>query len=87
MGTFAAGLHEHGNVTGNPLKLSVNIHPQTGVDHCDSRYAQFAAAVGADASKNVTIPCDFGSAPFFNALTSIYMDADPLHFVDIWWCV
>lgn len=82
---FAAGLHEHGNVTGWPLKMSFNVHPQTGIDHCDSRYAQFAAAVGVDPATNVTIPCDFGNATWYNALTSIYMDAAPLHLVDIWW--
>eukprot|EP01079_Euglenida_sp_SAG-EU17-18_P007765 gene7765-1391_t len=32
---FASSLHAHGNVTGSPLKLPFNVHPQTGVGHCD----------------------------------------------------
>jgi hypothetical protein len=42
MAGFAAALHEHGSVTGYPLKVSFNVHPQTGIDHCDTRYATFA---------------------------------------------
>jgi hypothetical protein len=42
MAGFAAALHEHGSVTGYPLKISFNVHPQTGIDHCDTRYATFA---------------------------------------------
>ena len=82
---FAQQLHEHGNVTGTPLKFSVNVHPQSGVDHCDTRYTQFAEAMGVDPSTNATIKCDFGNTTFFDALTSIYFDAKPLHNVDIWW--
>ena len=84
-GGFAEQLHEHGNVTGNPLKLSVNVHPQTGVDHCDKRYQQFAEAMGMDGSSNATIKCDFGNKTFFDALTAIYYDAQPLSNVDVWW--
>ena len=45
---FVQAVHERGVVTGNPLKLSLNVHPQTGVDHCDMRYPQFATAMGVD---------------------------------------
>jgi alpha-glucosidase (family GH31 glycosyl hydrolase) len=82
---FAESLHAHGAVVGNPLKLSFNVHPQTGVDHCDSRYPAFARAVGVDPSLNATIPCDFGNATFIDALYGIYFDQTPLHLVDIWW--
>ena len=58
---FAAALHEDGaGVIGNPLKLSVTVHPDTGVDHCDTRYPQIARAMGVDPASNVTIACDFG---------------------------
>ena len=83
--TFAQQLHEHGNVTGSPLKLSVNVHPQTGIDHCDSRYPAFARANGVDPATNKTIPCDFGNQTFMDTLMTLYMDAAPLHLVDIWW--
>jgi hypothetical protein len=82
---FAQSLHAHGSVVGNPLKISFNVHPQTGVDHCDSRYAAFARAVGIDPSTNLTIPCDFGNATFIDALYGIYFDQTPLHLVDMWW--
>eukprot|EP01079_Euglenida_sp_SAG-EU17-18_P008234 gene8234-1470_t len=82
---FASSLHAHGNVTGSPLKLSFNVHPQTGVDHCDKRYKQFAITVGTNASTNQTVPCDFGNSSFFDTLMSVYWDAEPLHNVDMWW--
>ena len=82
---FARSLHEHGNVTGSPLKLSFNVHPQTGVDHCDSRYAEFAVRNGVDPASNKTIACDFGNQTFIDALYNVYMDTDPLKLVDIWW--
>lgn len=82
---FAESIHAHGSVVGNPLKISFNVHPQTGVDHCDSRYPAFARAVGVDPATNVTIPCDFGNATFIDALYGIYFDQAPLHLVDIWW--
>lgn len=59
---FAAALHEDGaGVISNPLKLSFNVHPDTGLDHCDTRYPQFAHAMGVDPATNVTIACDFGA--------------------------
>ena len=82
---FLQGIHEHGNVTGSPMKVSVNVHPQTGVDHCDSRYPQFAALNGVDPATNATVPCDFGNQTFIDALYKVYMDADPLQAIDVWW--
>lgn len=61
------------------------MHPQTGVDHCDSRYQAFAAILQFDTSQNATIPCDFGNATFIDALYSVYWDAMPLHDNDAWW--
>lgn len=85
MAGFAAALHEHGSVTGHPLKISFNVHPQTGVDHCDSRYAVFARMNGVDPATNATIQCDFGNQTFVDSLYKVYMDSSPLHLVDIWW--
>ena len=85
MAGFAQGLHAHGNVTGDPLKLSFNVHPQTGIDHCDSRYAAIATAMGVDPASNKTVACDFGNKTFADALFSIYYDNAPLHLVDVWW--
>lgn len=83
---FAEMLHANGdNVIGNALKLSFNVHPQTGVDHCDSRYPAFAQRMGVDPATLATIPCDFGNKTFIDALFSIYFDAEPLSNVDVWW--
>ena len=70
---------------GSPLRISFNVHPQTGVDHCDSRYATIATAMGIDPSTNQTVACDFGNKTFTDSLFSTYYDADPLHLVDSWW--
>jgi alpha-glucosidase (family GH31 glycosyl hydrolase) len=82
---FVESLHEHGSVVGTPLKLSVNVHPQTGVDHCDSRYPTFARLVGVDPASNATVPCDFGNKTFIDSLYKVYMDATPLSAIDVWW--
>ena len=82
---FAEELHAHGSVIGNPLKISLNVHPQSGMDHCESRYSVFAKANGIDPRTNATVECDVGNETFFDSLTSIYMDSDPLHLVDVWW--
>ena len=49
------------------------------------RYPAFAKANGVDPHTNVTVACDVGNETFFDTLTSIYMDSDPLHLVDVWW--
>ena len=82
---FAERMHADGMVVGNPLKLSFNVHPQTGVDHCDSRYATIAAAMGVNPATNATVACDFGNATYADTLFSVYFDALPLHLVDVWW--
>ena len=82
---FLQSLHEHGGIVGSPMKVSVNIHPQTGLDHCDSRYAQFAALLGVDPATNATVPCDFGNQTYIDSLYKVYMDADPLSAIDVWW--
>jgi alpha-glucosidase (family GH31 glycosyl hydrolase) len=82
---FAADIHAHGSVTGWPLKLALNVHPETGVDHCDSRYAAFALALGVDPATNETIKCDMGNQTFADTLAHLYIDAEPLHSVDVWW--
>ena len=85
MTAFARSAHEYGVVTGHPLQLSLNIHPETGVDYCDKRYPAIASAMGVDPITRQTIPCDFGNQTFTESIFSIYLDADPLHAVDVWW--
>jgi alpha-glucosidase (family GH31 glycosyl hydrolase) len=82
---FSQQLHENGIVLGNPVKISFNVHPQTGVDHCDQRYPVIAERMGVDPATNATIPCNFGNKTFTDAVFSIYYDAEPLHLIDIFW--
>ena len=86
LSTFEQAFHADGaGVIGHPLMLSFNLHPDAGIDHCDSRYAEFATAIGVNASSNVSIACDLGNATYWNALATLYLDADPLSGVDAWW--
>jgi len=85
MVAFGQSVHANGVVLGSPLKMSFNVHPQTGVDHCDSRYPAFASAMGVDPATNATVPCDFGNQSFVDALYRIYFDAEPLHVIDVLW--
>ena len=69
-------IHANGDgIIGNALKVSFNVHPQTGVDHCDSRYPAFAARMGVDPTTNATIPCDFGNKTFIDSLYDICEEA------------
>jgi hypothetical protein len=40
MTRFGREVHANGSVIGNPLKLSFNLHGQSGVDHCAERYPE-----------------------------------------------
>lgn len=82
---FIGWLHSSANTVGHPLRLLLNIHPQTGVDHCQARYPAMARALGIDPSTNETVPCDFGNPLFAQQLYQIYLNASPLAGVDWWW--
>eukprot|EP01120_Amphizonella_sp_Union-15-10_P010944 TRINITY_DN4546_c0_g1_i15.p1 TRINITY_DN4546_c0_g1~~TRINITY_DN4546_c0_g1_i15.p1 ORF type:complete len:870 (-),score=176.31 TRINITY_DN4546_c0_g1_i15:56-2665(-) len=82
---FISWLHGYDNVLKHPVKLLLNVHPQTGVDHCQANYPQFARAMGVDPSTQKTIPCNFGNTSFASNLFSIFLDAEPLTGVDYWW--
>jgi hypothetical protein len=71
------------SVVGHPLGLVLNVHPQSGVDHCAERYLAFAEAVGADPS--TTIACDVANQTYARALFDVYLSAAPLAGVDAWW--
>jgi alpha-glucosidase (family GH31 glycosyl hydrolase) len=82
---FVNLLKSNQNPKGHPLQLSLNVHPQTGVDHCQDKYEQFARASGVDPSTKQTIPCDMGNRTFVDNLFRIYYDAPELVGVDYWW--
>lgn len=73
------------NVIGHPLNLALNVHLQSGVDYCAERYIPFAASIGADSSKNMTIECDISNQTYARALFDIYLSAMPLINVDSYW--
>ena len=82
---FLALLHSPSNPIGHPLAVSLNLHPQTGVDHCESRYAQFAAAMGVDPATNATIACALHNATFAAALLDVELGPPPLGAIDFMW--
>lgn len=82
---FMSWVHDAKNSMGHALKLLLNIHPQTGIDHCQEHYSDFAIAMGLDPRTNETIRCDYANQTFVNNLFKIYLDADQLSQVDYWW--
>lgn len=82
---FIDFLHSDSNPLGHPVLLSLNMHPQGGIDHCHSRYLQMAKAFGWDVSRNATIPCLLDNQQWVEALYSVYLDVQPLADVDMLW--
>lgn len=67
------------------MQVALNVQPQNGIDECDSRYQQFADAIGFNTSTNQTIPCNLVDRTWAEALFGTYFDAAPLDSVDFWW--
>lgn len=66
---FTSFLHD------NSLKVIVNTHDVTGVDHCQGAvYEAMASALGIDASTNTTVPCQLQNATYSEALYRIILD-------------
>jgi alpha-glucosidase (family GH31 glycosyl hydrolase) len=82
---FLKWIKSANNTIGHPLQVSLNVHPQTGVDHCQEYYAEFAKAMGKDPSTNETIRSDMGNRTFVDNLFRIYYDSQKLELVDYWW--
>ena len=83
---FAQSLHSNDKASplGRPLSLSLNLHP-VGVEPVELRYREFEAQVGADPSKNATLPCTLGNETWMSALFDQVLDAPPNAAVDSWW--
>lgn len=82
---FVNSLMDGTNPTGRPMKLLLNLHPQGGIDHCQTNWLQFAAAAGIDASAVDILPCTYGNQRVAAAAFSAFMDASPLTNVSAWW--
>lgn len=74
-----------GNPIKNPINVLLNVHPQDGIDHCQAKYAEFAAFTGVDPASNETVTMDNGNHTLMLKFFSDYLGADPLSSVDAWW--
>lgn len=72
-------LQSDSNPLGHALPLVLNLHPTTGVDHCQLRYPQIARQMGVDPSTNATVKCHWNNETFANAVFDVYLDAAPLN--------
>eukprot|EP00037_Helgoeca_nana_P027024 m.307306 g.307306 ORF g.307306 m.307306 type:complete len:694 (+) comp27380_c0_seq1:102-2183(+) len=69
---------------GRPLALSLNLHP-VGVEPPELRYPEFERQIGADPTKNQTMPCSQSNETWMSALFDQVLDAPPNSGVDSWW--
>ena len=82
---FSRWLQSPNNSVGYPLRLSLNINPDQGIHHCEHRYEEFGKLLNFDTSKNASIPCNIFNESWTEALFHVYLNADPLQNVDVWW--
>jgi alpha-glucosidase len=73
------------NIAGHPVKLSLNLHPQTGVDHCQTLYPEVAEALGTDPKTLATVPCNYDNQTYSDVMFKMVMGSSPLSGVDYWW--
>jgi hypothetical protein len=68
--------------------MSLNVHPQTGVDVCQADYAAVAKAVGINPATNTTVPCNYANSTVADVMFRVLMNGDPtLAGIDWWWTV
>jgi alpha-glucosidase (family GH31 glycosyl hydrolase) len=81
--SFASFLHSNATPQGHPLALALNLHPQYGVDRCQSMYEDFAAAIGRSAASREHLPlvCAISNHSWTTAFFDIVLDRN----VDLWW--
>ena len=82
---FSKWLRSTNNSVGYPLRLSLNVHPDQGIHHCAHRYLEFAKLLGFNTSQNASIPCNLFNETWKDALFQVYLNANPLRDVDVWW--
>jgi hypothetical protein len=83
---FVQSLHSSAasSPLGRPMALSLNLHP-VGVEPSEMRYVEFERQVGADPTKNTTLPCMLSNETWVTALFDQVLDAEPNGAVDSWW--
>lgn len=76
---FLNELHRRG------LRVTLNLHPASGVRYFEERYPQMAEAMGVDPSTEHVIPFDAGSPEFMQAYFEILHHPYERDGVDFWW--
>lgn len=67
------------------LKITLNLHPGSGVRWFEDQYPEMAKAVGADPSSEKLIPFDLTSDTFVNAYFKVLHKPYERDGVDFWW--
>ena len=81
---FVASLKSGTNPSGfADLRLMLNLHPNGGVDACQSNWPAFQHLVNTTSSD--IVPCSFGNQRVASANFAAFMDADVLADIDGWW--
>ena len=67
------------------LKITLNLHPASGVRYFEDMYEQMAEAIGVDSKTEQVIPFDFTSDSFINSYFDILHKPYENDGVDFWW--
>ena len=67
------------------LKVTLNLHPATGVRYFEDMYEEMATAMGIDPKTEETVRLDFNSDRFINAYFKILHKPYEHDGVDFWW--
>ena len=82
---FSQRVHSGTTPIGHAVGVSLNIHPQTGIDICESSYPVFATRMGINPKTNVTIACDMTNTTFVQNLYDLILSRETLVIADWWW--
>eukprot|EP00928_Gymnodinium_smaydae_P019955 TRINITY_DN17695_c0_g1_i1.p1 TRINITY_DN17695_c0_g1~~TRINITY_DN17695_c0_g1_i1.p1 ORF type:complete len:875 (-),score=72.71 TRINITY_DN17695_c0_g1_i1:168-2792(-) len=71
------------------LKMTLSVHMQNGIDHCQDQYLDMAKAMGmsaADIAAKKTVPCATDDPRFVEAFWRVIAEAPPIAgTADYWW--
>ncbi len=67
------------------LKITLNLHPATGIRYFEDMYEEMAKAMGVDPATEQVIPFDFTSDDFINAYFDILHKPYEKDGVEFWW--
>ena len=72
-------------VHGHDLKITLNLHPASGVPAFEENYAVMGRALSVDTTKGATIPFEGSSKPYMRALFDTILRPLEKRGVDFWW--